>query len=640
MKYRFGQPMGVLIGLAVAMAAAAQPVAQPVGKKEEPPAAKTVTLGELLNPNAPDPERQRQALIQAPGKDSGAWEALRGRTVRTIDAREAALEALRHNLSLLVISGNEAATTQVLREAEAVFDPVFTVGVTFNDNRTYDRTFVGTVTLKTSVSQPIVLPAPPNATYYETQIVFQNLYSSQGPLTGINYASTGVSRGMNTADPKSLQYSVSVDQQLPWGSSVSLGVTTKDQAVYYKNGLSLGADWSSSFMMNLSVPIPGSKDFGPKAANETAILLRKKQKEMASWTLKAAIDSTLLSVDTAYWSLVGALENLAVARQNLDLMKTLDQRTEELFAKGAATRYDKAQVEHEVDQAALAEEQVRSAFLSASNTLAVLISEDPLAVNTIYVPAGFWEALGKKPESFDLAKAQSTAQEKRAALHLAQVALESSEIQTEYSRHQTRPDLNMTMGIQLGQQGNPYGYKSPFNSLSNLFRPDSLSNSFAVNYAYPWKNRAKKAQLALDEANLEGSQASQQDMVNQVQVAVDQAVVGVIATREQVVSTQHAVEQSEEAYQRVKRRLDEIGNATYFEVIDAARALNHARQQWALARVAAKQAETNLLAQEGVLAARYPDRTSLTTFDEQRLTLLDRQGLLNYFSTNKESKGK
>ena len=80
------------------------------------------------------------------------------------------------------------------------------------------------------------------------------------------------------------------------------------------------------------------------------------------------------------------------------------------------------------------------------------------------------------------------------------------------------------------------------------------------------------------------------------------------------------------------------GRITEFEVIAKNQDLYTAEYSLNTVLTQYKQAETQLLYAQGVLAARYPERTAPNEFDKYRLGLLRASNALQFFGEGKEKK--
>ncbi|MGH9198464.1 MAG: hypothetical protein ACRD1T_22370, partial [Acidimicrobiia bacterium] len=309
-------------------------------------------------------EQQLGALIRSELK-SGKESVGRLKDKKPIDLspRAAALSALRKNLSIHSSHVLEDIAKAALLEAEAVFDPVLLLSFAYDHSETFDREETdlrfrrGTTQSAPGLPGRNILESTDPVDTRNPQAEFDTprrevfspttVVASQAPLTG---------------PTESFTYEVSLFQQLPWGADLTLAYQALDQDTFFINNpvlfsgnrsdlVSFGSydrPWVSSLLTRLTLPVPGSKDFGPYADQEVAIKLADLGKERAFWDVESIINTTLLEVDLGYWDLVNRLLGLRVTIENREGVERLLAQTERLFELQEATNYDKAQIEAEL----------------------------------------------------------------------------------------------------------------------------------------------------------------------------------------------------------------------------------------------------------------------------------------------------
>jgi len=126
----------------------------------------------------------------------------------------------------------------------------------------------------------------------------------------------------NVSTTASSSLSGSVNQNLPLGGSMSLGLSggmnesnSRFQTInpYYSGRLSF--QWTQPLL----------RDFGWGTSRKDIIVARNNN-DIAGNTLKSALIETVYSVEQAYWELVYQIESLAVQRQSLKLAEDLQEK--------------------------------------------------------------------------------------------------------------------------------------------------------------------------------------------------------------------------------------------------------------------------------------------------------------------------
>ncbi|MGH8611956.1 MAG: TolC family protein [Gammaproteobacteria bacterium] len=605
-----------------------------------------ITLGELLDRKPAAREQRIRRLVEealAAKVKTGAWQRLEDKKLVSVAAPEAALAGLKKNLAIEVSRHDAERTRRAILEAEAVFDPVFDLGFSYDESDTHERTIRGTVIQQTF--QPIApagnplgpgnvdLNLPPEVEARISailgapirRIIFRPLVQQQ--ITTDIFAS----RDQDNGALKTKSYDVALSQQLPWGPRFDISVATTDRDVFYdREGNSFDADWASSLLFNLELPVPGGRNFGPYAALDTAVKLSAKDAERGYWALKTTINSTLRDVDLSYLDLVQRLEELLIQIENRQLVERQSRHTERLFDQGYATNYDRAQIDAELAQARAQEEAAKNAFIAASDAFGILIEYSGRAVReNVYLPTNYpWLEI---PLTLDTDSALAVAKSSRPEIHASRVDYEASEIGRAGAAVEAKPDVNANIAIESIQNGSVFGYKSYWDSLGNIADPDTLNQSYGVSYRYPWGNRAFKARLAQAEGGVEASGLAKRSTQNDVVRDVNDALSNLQAARARMEHAQRSFESAKEAYNRLARVEETGGSVDENELIINIRNLLTAKLAKIAATIDNKRAESSLLAAQGVIAQHYAGMTADKPIERYRLELLSEKGDFQYF---------
>ncbi|MGH6635723.1 MAG: TolC family protein [Gammaproteobacteria bacterium] len=605
-----------------------------------------ITLGELLDRKPAAREQRIRRLVEealAAKVKTGAWQRLEDKKLVSLAAPEAALAGLKKNLAIEVSRHDGEQAHRAILEAEAVFDPVFDLGFSYDQSDTHERTIRGRVNQQSF--QPIApagnplgpgnvdldLPSDVEARIEQIlgarirRIIFGTL--EQSSIETDIFASREQDNG--ATDTKT--YNVALSQQLPWGPRFDISVATTDRDVFYdRQGNSFDADWASSLLFNLELPVPGGRNFGPYAILDTAVKLSEKNAERGYWALKTTINSTLRDVDLAYLDLVQSLEELLVQIENRQLVERQSRHTERLFDLGYATNYDRAQIDAELAQARAQVEAAKNDFIAASDALAVLIEYSGRAVReNIYVPTNYpWLEI---PLTLDTDSALAVAKSFRPEVHASRVDYEASEIARAFSAVDAKPDVRANVSIESLQNGSVYGYKSYWASLGAIGDPDTLNQSYGASYRYPWGNRAVKARLAQAEGGVEVSALAKRSTQNDVVSDVNNALSNLQAARARIEHAEQSFESARRAYNRLARVEESGGSVAENELIINIRNLLTAKLAKIAATIDNKRAESNLLAAQGVIAQHYAGMTADKPIERYRLELLSEKGDFQYF---------
>ncbi|MBY0497175.1 MAG: TolC family protein [Cyanobacteria bacterium] len=343
------------------------------------------------------------------------------------------------------------------------------------------------------------------------------------------------------------------------------------------------------------------------------LLVSQKNKEISDTQLQQSITLTTRNVRNAYYDLVGAIGNLAVQRQSLQLSQQSLKDNRARVEIGTMAPLDIVQAEAEV---ATREESVILAEAAIERLM------DSLRA-LVYNPNSpdFWTArieptdtLTFVPAAVDADAAIKTALTERTDLRTARKNLEISDVNIRFFRNQSLPDVTANVnynaqaiaGTQVTRARDPntnlptgtiiqstsVGY---FTGLGNTLSGAFPGWSVQVDVGYPIGKSTQEAQLA--RARLQQNQATRQlaslelAVTTQVREAARNVQTGakrVDATRQSRILAERRLEAEEKKFQ--------AGMTQSFFVLTAQRDLNLARNNELLALVEYAKAVVNYAA--------------------------------------------
>lgn len=617
----------------------------------------------------------RQEVSTAPGV-AGRFA---GKQLVELGQRQAVLAALEKNLAIQQSGVLATIARYALLEARAIFDPVLLLSFRYERSERFNRTErderFRPATRRDDQGRNVlgaedpVDPRDPVAVFTSPQVdrfETTNIAASQASLTGAL---------------ETYSYNVALDQQLPWGPRLELIYQAVDEEAFFVNNpevfagnpnppldlVSAGSydrPWVSTLLTRLTLPLPGSRDFGPYAAQEVAIKLAQLGTESAYWAVQTVINDTLLETDLAYWALVNSLLDLHIVIANRTSIEVLLARTERLFGQRLVTINDKAQVEAELARLQGEEAQAWNDYVLVSDALAQLLDMD---ADVLLLPSGY---SGVLEQVFPLSPAQ------RAALSIqdnpqrlgAIVDIQAARIEERARAVRTRPDVSFSGEAELRQSNRLFGYGNFNDSLKNVVYPDVVTQRYGLDYLYPWGNRAVKAALSEAQANTRKQQLQAQLIENRVQRAFASARAARASASERAKIAARQVELAELTYEGALRQQAILGQAPQqgpqqlpqqdpqqpfqqapqqpffqtsppaisaavdtYEVITQNVQRLQARRNYIQALTEGKQAEARILAATGELTKVYAERAAQTELDRYRLNLLKETGALRHF---------
>ncbi|CAK0769210.1 TolC family protein [Azospirillaceae bacterium] len=624
-------------------------------------------------------DRNKRSLLETLLKERSASNSnLKNRPISGLTLRQAvalgASEGVRKNLSLVIGNADLERMEEFIREANAVFDPVFDLSIGYNRSDTYYRARIGKVwnknfgpstidnTYLTGVSVDDFASASKHMLHRVNLCALSSGYLCAYPdklpqdpfvlaygwaqYKGFNLeerqivASPG--RKANKGHPKQqTTYSLGLTQQLPWGGQIVLSDKTIQQKVYYdsKNYWEDG-QFSTTLTGTLTMPLPFTKGSGQDNSNNIAIRRAKLAREQIDWVYKATVNQVVRDIQIVYLELARQLESLDVTVKHRDAVNKLRERMDRLYAAGQGTRYQKAQLDAEVVKADVRIEQALQAYVNASVSLAALIG-DPNATRggEIFLPYAYGQDLDRV-QTFKAEEVIETAFKERPELTVDKLNRDMSELSLKLAENSARPDVKFQAALTSAEDGSTYGYQTPFHShwaavgTNNDSHPDSLNHNYSLTYTYPWMNHgpeasAEKARLSVEDQEL-AIQATQSRVRREI---------GDRLSALQTAQTRKRLRHDDAAnmrltYQALQRRM-EAGIVSEDELTNTLRQRLDAELGEISAQIDIKQAEIYLLAAQGIISRVLPIQTAQSDVDRRRIDLLADAGYLHYFGRDK-----
>ncbi len=584
-----------------------------------------------MGPKVSEREADRLDSIEAAVKGEYDWSAIQGRRIVPLTPQDAALSALSHNLTLRIAEGERERVAELLREAESVFDPVLEVALRHSDSETYRRAKFGQAKTRSFIVRPnpMPIPTPPNSEG-EAKVVALGFRDHFG---GVQVSKEiEASQASEFSPDRNTSYEMSLDQVLPWGGSVRLANVMKYHKNYYREGYAYDDRWASDLLFVLETPLPWTRGFGVDGPLRTAIEQAELSRERGEWELRATVNAILLSVDMAYWRLVGSIEELRAAEALRDL--ALDQltRVQRRFDLQLTTRYRLMQVEADAARTLSLVEEARAAFLVASTALANLLVGQPQELSySVLVPYGFSENLQERMPA-DLQEALNRMRKQRPDLMLEDIGTRSAAVGLRTSANLARPDVRAFASLKSGQDNSEMGFSNPVSAYGKTFSPDTFNQAYSVTVNRPWGNRAANAALRSAEVNLHEIRPTSEAYVSGIaNKEVYDAMSNMDAARILADLRRLELTAAESAYAALVRQQEIVADVTQNEIILSMRKIYDADISLVRALVANKQAESQLLAAQGVLLNEYAHRHA-GDFERYRLQALAGSDQLSYFA--------
>ena len=413
-----------------------------------------------------------------------------------------------------------------------------------------------------------------------------------------NTVTSGVAALRNLNESANFTFS----QLLQTGTRYSIGYTNFRQSSNNLRNL-LNPFLSSGLTATLSQPLLRNFGYLP---NRRPILIARNNKEISDHIFAQRLIALVNQVQTLYWNMVFAREDIKVKQRSLDLATKTNEDNKRQVEIGTLAPIEVVKSESEI--ANRKEELIRAQFLleqyddqmkkyvsSFSDLSKITAAIDP--TDKTLAPADF--------KDFDLAQAVSYAIEARPEIKQLKKDVENQEINVRYFRNQLLPSVNLdlTYGTSaLAGQNRIFlpdgtftmGPSSGWNdNLSSLFGRDFANYSASVTVEIPITNRAGKADFA--RANFSKYQAEKRLSALEQQIALE-----VRNAHTELEMNRARIEAAQKSRELAERNLDaeqkkfQLGTSTIRFVLEEQRNLAVAQSNEVRALVDFTKAKNNL----------------------------------------------
>jgi outer membrane protein len=360
--------------------------------------------------------------------------------------------------------------------------------------------------------------------------IFDPYLSAAGDTSYSSSPSTNQLQGATVSESRRRNFDLGLGALLPTGTNVDVSWTNArsetNSTFYYLNP-------SYDSVLGLRLTQPLLRGFGTDV-NRNGIEVARKNSEISRLQFEAIVIATVQQVETAYWDLVYAIDNLKVKQQSLSLARDLLDQTSTRVRIGTSAPIDIVQSEATV--AAREQDIILAEHLVAesADVLKGLMGFETLQDwNNVLIPV---DDLQVDRQAVDLDAAVATAFERRTELKQEEIGRQIAGMNLVVADNQVRPQLDLVLGYGLQGVGGTLTYEDPVtgnpvtvpggydDALEMLRDADYDQWSAAVNLRYPLGNNQAKAQRAQARYELRSAEqlvaAQRQTIIQQVRRAV------------------------------------------------------------------------------------------------------------------------
>ncbi|MEI7731086.1 MAG: TolC family protein [Verrucomicrobiota bacterium] len=407
--------------------------------------------------------------------------------------------------------------------------------------------------------------------------------------SGRNYANSVVTGQKNYTD----SLSASLSGQGPYGLQYALPLN------FTSGGFGHGLDtqgYTGSGGLSVVQPIlKGALIDGPRYS----LLVSRKTLKMSEYALRFQLQTVITSVRVAYYDLVFARESVKVQEKALELAERLQADNKAKVKAGTLPPLDEKQAESQVATTRADLLAAKQALTSQENLLKNLIVDDLTTWHKLTLTPA--EQLVAAPASFDVSESWKTGLATRPDLAQMRIDLERYDLDIQFYKNQTLPDLSF-----VGRYGLAASGRHESSIETGLREGDHPYYYYGMQLNIPLFNRKAKSDYRKSKDQRAQAELRVQQAEQVVLVTIDNAISLARSSFDSVAATRQAREYAELALEAEQKKL-ENGKSTSFFVLQFQRDLTRARSEEiraladynkALARVA--QAEGTAMEKAGV----------------------------------------
>jgi outer membrane protein len=368
--------------------------------------------------------------------------------------------------------------------------------------------------------------------------------------------------------PTGLRYNFGLNADRDKSGGVQTDVLRDLTGSPFATNTFFGEDVSYSGGVGVRVTQPLLRDFWIDQPRAT-IKINKKRLQITEWQLRAQLMTTVALVESSYYDLIRARENIKVQRAALEYNNQLLRENKKRVEVGALAPLDEKQAEAEVARGVAALLQTEQGYALALNNLKNLITQDfPSVANVVLDPM---ETLVAVPSHPELAESWRLGLTMRPEIQQSKLDLEARDINLKFLKNQIWPALDLVGTYGQSSINSDYG-----RALEDLTRMNNERYSYGVVLSIPIGNRSArstyKAQKASNAQALIDYKALEQDIM----VSIDNAIKLLQSQYQQVEATRQARLFAQDALSAEQKKY-ENGKSTSFNVLLFQRDLTRTR---------------------------------------------------------------
>jgi outer membrane protein TolC len=345
--------------------------------------------------------------------------------------------------------------------------------------------------------------------------------------------------------------------------------------------------------LNFSFTQPILKDFGFDA-NLAEIRIARGEKSMSIEDFRTRVMDTISEVQSVYWDLLAAIENLRVTEQSLALAQNLLEENRIRLKVGTMAPLEVLQAETGVAQREEEMIVARALVKDVEDNLKRLLNlpKDTDDWRIRIMPTDRPQVVEKEVYLRDQVE---LAFRKRPDYKRALMQIENDTINERFARNQVLPSVDVDGQYQFLAVDEEF-----HQAFDDIERGTSPSWLLGVTAEYPIGNRAAKGEYARAQLERMQSEKESENLRLSIIVEVNKAVRDLQTSLKRIEVTTKTVELAEESLEAEKKKL-EVGVSTSYDVLQFEEQLADARRRRILAHLNYVKSLVNLARATGTI---------------------------------------
>lgn len=460
-----------------------------------------------------------------------------------LELDEAVVQALRHNLSLVVERYSREQSIFAIKEALGLYDFLLTADVTTR-----------------STTRPTVSEL----------------------------------EGSQTLTSDDDTWNFGLERALPWGGGVNISFdNTRSETS--NPFVQPNPQYQPFFGVGMRVPI--LRDFG-RDVTERNILVARTNSEISREQFRGQVETVIQQVSDTYWALVEARAQLDVSEESLELAKELHEMNRIQVEVGTMAPLE--MVQSEVGVATREEEIIRrrQTLEDTEDRLRRLVN---LAQGVLWeLPIEPVTAAEVEHAPIDVAEAVAEALDRRVDVVQRRLQNENLRLDAQVAENARLPQLDIfatygltaVAGTVIDESSNTVLQDTDyFDAVDDLFGGDNSTWSIGINFAMPLENRAAEARRTQAELAVEQGDLLLRDLEDQVLVEVRRAARAVETAAKAIESARVSSKLARKNLEAEQKRY-ENGLSTSFQVLEIQEDLSQAASREVTAIISYRNALT------------------------------------------------